>query len=152
MLRDLAQICVVIVALTTPLAAALANLETRLFNAAVFRQAVQPEDAAAALPQLVAESIRAEAQIAGSPLSPLRNIEVRDIEALVSTVAPPELLATAATDLTAQLLELVEGKRTKVSLSLLRIRSALDTPEGAAALTNLLAALAGTHRDSPRPA
>ena len=104
-MRVVARVLLALFIVTAPLAAALANLEARLFSIDTYRQALKPEAIASALPGLVSAAIAAQAEDPGSALGPIKEAQPAALERLLAVVAPPGALSAIAGDVAEQLLD-----------------------------------------------
>ena len=127
---------------TTPLALAFYNVEQNAFDTGLYIQALEDENIYQRLPELAVQALAnaAQAPERNDLLSLFRNLSEEEWRVFIIGLLPPGELKIMAEDAVMQVLAYLNGESNKVVLSLARLKTHLQSPEGVSAIYGMLKA------------
>jgi hypothetical protein len=139
-LEILALIVALFFIVSTPVAFTLYSLEHSVFNAGLYIQALDEENAYQELPVLIAQtmSMAAKNPNGGGILSIFQNLTPEAWQNLVVQLLPPPILRSLTDDTIIQIMGYLNGERPDVILSLAALKAQMQSPEGMNAINTML--------------
>jgi hypothetical protein len=121
---------------------ALYNMEQSVFNADLYIRALDEENVYQRLPELTAQALSMASQRPerNGMLSLFRNLSDQEWQTLVTELFPPEVLRNIAADTITQIMAYLNGQTNQVVLSLVNLKTYLQSPEGVNAVYGMLKA------------
>ena len=132
LMKTLAGVFAILFVATTALAFVLYNAEQSVFNAELYKQALDEESVYQRLPELIAQELATAAQQPGRSdlLALFRNLSEDEWLGFVTQFLPPAELETLAEGAVTQVMAYLNGESDSAVLSLASLKTHLAAPEG----------------------